>query len=228
MGNSLFPSGNASVIGGDGAYGSWTTVFTPSIPLCGFYLAVSTTASGQYGLFNIFIGNGTPGTPQVQNGCMDAGFTGMVYFPFYVGANVAIQLQILNLNSTTDSCSVYVIGVPRGVRKSRSVCQVLGTSTTANFTNLATTPTQLGVSLGLALKEVCVVGGNSSAAISGDFTLSTGSTGATSIISNGSFGGLIGDYRSNGARFNLDLPPSQDIWLTSSVTSTRAMVYLFY
>ena len=227
--NSYFPSGDASVTGGDGAFGSWTTVFTAPVALCGFYLSVGAGATGPYGVFNLFIGNGTPGTPDVEYGVFDSDFTGMVYFPLPVPANTAIQAQTLNLNSSTDAVTVYVIGVPAGVRESRSSCQVLGTSTSSNFTSLATTPTSLGTSLALPVREICIVGGNSSGdAFTGSFTLSIGSSGATNLLENVGFGAYTSDYISSAYPFPLFILPSQDIWLTASATPARGAMYLFY
>ena len=227
--NSYFPSGNASVTGGDGAFGSWTTVFTAPVALCGFYLSVGAGATGPYGVFNLFIGDGTPGTPDVEYGVFDGGFAGMVYFPLPVLPNTEIQVQTWNMNSSTDAVTVYVIGVPSGVRESRSSCQVLGTSTSSNFTSLATTPTSLGTSLALPAKEVCIVGGNSSSdSFTGSLTLSIGSSGATNLLENVGFGCAISDYISSAYSFPLFIPPSQDIWLTTSATPARGTVYLFY
>ena len=227
--NSYFPSGNASVTGGDGAFGSWTTVFTAPVDLCGFYLSANSASTSSYGIFNLFIGNGTPGTPDVEYGVFDGGFPEMVYFPLPVPANTSIQVQTFNLNSSTDAVTVYVIGVPAGVRESRSSCQVLGTSTSSNFTSLATTPTSLGTSLALPVREICIVGGNSSAdGFTGGYTLSIGSSGATNLLENVGFGNSIGDYISSVYPFPLFILPSQDIWLTASATPARAAMYLFY
>ena len=227
--NSYFPSGNASVTGGDGAFGSWTTVFTAPVDLCGFYLSINGAVNSPYGIFNLFIGNGTPGTPNVEYGLFDADFTGMVYFPLRVPANTAIQVQTWNMNSSTDAVTVFVIGVPSGVRESRSSCQVLGTSTSANFTSLATTPTSLGTSLALPTREICIVGGNSTGdAFTGSFTLSIGSSGATNLLENIGFGAATSEYISSAYPFPLFVPPSQDIWLTASATPARAAMYLFY
>ena len=225
MSASLFISGNTSVTGGDGAYGAWTTVFTPPSPLCGFYLGFTTSA---YGIFNLFIGSGTPGTPQVENGCFDTGVQGMVYFPFEVAAGVPIQIQAWNFNSTTDAILFYVLGLPQGVRKSHNTCQVLGTSTTDQFTALATTATQFGTLLGTSLKRMAIVGGNSSSGTTGSYTVSIGSTGATNILQNVNFGDPTVAYISAVHEFDVDLPPSQDIWITSTTATSRAMLYLFY
>ena len=225
MKNSLFPSGNASVTGGDGAYGAWTTVFTPSVSLCGFYLGWGAVA---YGVFNLFIGSGTPGTPQVEDGCFDEQAVGMVYFPFEVPAGTPIQIQVWNLNSTTDAVLFSVVGLPRGVRKSHNTCQVLGSSTAGNFTTLATTPTQFGTSLGIPLKSIAILGGDSSSAVTGSYTVSIGSTGATDVLQNVNYGTVSLDYLSSVQEIDIDLPPSQDIWVTASATPARAMMYLFY
>ena len=221
---SYFPYGNTSVTGGSGAWGAWTPVFTPPVALCGFYLGFTTPS---YGLFNLFIGNGTPGTPQIENGCFDGSMGGMLYVPFAVEAGQAIQIQVYNLNGTTDAVDWYIVGLTKGLKESLSLCQTLGASTSGNFTNLATTPTQFGTSLALPLRQITLVGGNGNGVASATLTLSIGSTGAENILQT-NWGNPNNSYISVPDSFDLDLPPSQDIWLTASVLPTRAAMFLFY
>lgn len=230
MNNSYFPSFSGSVTGGSGAFGAWSTIATTgNVPLCGFYLAISGAATNSYGIFNLFIGSGTPGTPNIQYGIFDGNFTGFVYFPLFVPPNTAIQVQTWNMNATTDAQNTSVIGVPAGVCPSHNKCQVLGTSTTNNFLAVGTTATSFGTTLDDPLKRLAIVGGNSSASgFYSTFTLSIGSAGATDIIQNIPFGDPGTDYISSAYEFDLFLPPSQDIWLTSGNSASRAMMYLFY
>ena len=229
MGNSYFPSGNGSVTGGDKAWGAWATVFTPTIELCGFWMCLNSDNSGTpYGAFNLFIGSGTPGTPTISNGCFDGGASGMVFFPLHVPANTPIQIQTYNLNSTTDSVTAYIVGKPSNGKVGYSTCQALGASTSSNFTAVTTTATQFGTTLANPVKAISILGGNgASYPLGGMFTLSIGSTGATDVISNISTGGNDA-YTSTPSFFEVDLPPSQAIWLTSSATGFRAVMYLFY
>ena len=225
-------SGSISVPAGNDVMGAWTALYTPPVELCGFYLQVVTSSVGNgFGVFNLGFGSGTPSIIPIQYGFFDGGFEGFVYIPLKCPAGVPIQIQLNEFNGTTDGAMVTLIGKQAGAIDSCSIIQTLGSSATSEALSIGSGWTQLGTTLALKAKSITLITGNMAATVTlNNLTVGIGpsSTAITNIIENIETSSNFA-YCSYTMNFDVDLPPSQGIWINGNGgTNSRAMMYVGY
>ena len=226
-------SGVVSVPAGNATFGPWTTLFTPPVPLSGFWLQLNTSAIGNgYGVFNLGFGSGTPSAIPIQYGAFDGGYQGFIYIPLFCPAGVEIQIQLYEENGTTDGADVSLIGDINDMDNTCRVIQCVGSTGTGWGVSIGTGWTQIGTSLNMRCKSMSLLMGTLAA--TADFNNNSIGFGpsATSVtpIVNGLVTSSTFTYVTYAMNFkSLSIPPGQGIWANgNSGSNSRCMMYLGY
>ena len=209
-------------------WSAWTTVWTPPFSIPGFQIYINPSSGSTYGATDIFIGSGTPSSPAtVSHAFMyDANKMASTPVPLFVPGGVPIQIRCMNNGTGTGTYTVTCFSLSHGNAR---ICQTMGSTASADSISIGTSWALVGTTLALPLKRLVMGVGNNTTSLA-NFSVGIGpSTSAvTTVIGGVQVGTTNATYTSCNFDFDLDLPPSQNIYLMGNTTDLYAGLMLYY
>lgn len=211
--------------------GAWTPIYTPPVPLTGFYLQTNTSSIGNgYGVYNIGFGSGTPSVIPIQYGCFDGGFQGNIFLPQKVPANTLIQMQANEFNGSTDGIDVVLIGTTLETPNSSGFVQVMGSSSSSNFTTIGSGWTLFGTTLSATVKRITLLTGTLTGTdILNNLTFGIGASGSQIPLISNIMTAASDAYIAYAQHYDVEIEPNTEVWINGNGGSnSRAVIYLGY